>query len=270
MEKKSEYTKMKGSKQLESGWMRRAAFWKMEVIIILMLTGFAFFINRHMKLECLYMDDLYQWYCYNDQSFWDAVFTMGGTRFRVLYNLVSWIEMALFGIHINWYVPFNIILNVGIAYTLYRMSRRFSHSIYVGVLCAVIFLSSRMSYYQIGQILGLMESMALWMALVILYLLYGYLNEEDGREEKRLYLAAVTYVAVCLVHERYMVLLPLFFFVLLFKKTKDWKLWAAPAGGISSCSASAFYQHRNHFTAGNRPVQMWWIPCPLLLCFILS
>ena len=74
---------------------------------------------------------------------------MGGTRFRVLYNLVSWIEMALFGIHINWYVPFNIILNVGIAYTLYRMSRRFSHSIYVGVLCAVIFLSSRMSYYQI-------------------------------------------------------------------------------------------------------------------------
>ena len=82
--------------------------------------------------------------------------------------------------------------------------------------------------YQIGQILGLMESMALWMALVILYLLYGYLNEEDGREEKRLYLAAVTYVAVCLVHERYMVLLPLFFFVLLFKKTKDWKLWAAP------------------------------------------
>ena len=192
MEKKSEYTKMKGSKQLESGWMRRAAFWKMEVIIILMLTGFAFFINRHMKLECLYMDDLYQWYCYNDQSFWDAVFTMGGTRFRVLYNLVSWIEMALFGIHINWYVPFNIILNVGIAYTLYRMSRRFSHSIYVGVLCAVIFLSSRMSYYQIGQILGLMESMALWMALVILYLLYGYLNEEDGREEKRLYLAAVT------------------------------------------------------------------------------
>ena len=69
MEKKSEYTKMKGSTQLESGWMRRSAFWKMEVIIILMLTGFAFFINRHMKLECLYMDDLYQWYCYNDQSF---------------------------------------------------------------------------------------------------------------------------------------------------------------------------------------------------------
>lgn len=73
---------MKGSKQLEAGWMRRSASWKMEVIILLMLTGFAFFINRHMKLECLYMDDLYQWYCYNDQSFWDAVFTMGGTRFR--------------------------------------------------------------------------------------------------------------------------------------------------------------------------------------------
>lgn len=39
-------------------------------------------------------------------------------------------------------------------------------------------------------------------------------------------------MAVCLVHERYMVLLPLFFFVLLFKKAKDWRLWAAPAGGF--------------------------------------
>lgn len=232
MEKQSDTIKAQGSKLPEYNWVRRSMAWRMELIIILFLTGFAFFINRQMKLECLYMDDLYQWYCYFDQPFSEAVFTMGGTRFRVLYNLVSWIQMKLFGTHIEWYVPFNILLNVAIAYSLYRMSRRFSHSTYVGVLCSVIFLTSRMSYYQIGQILGLMESMALWMALVILYLLFGYLNEEDGKGEKRLYLASVTYVAVCLVHERYMVLLPLFFFVLLFKKARNWKLWAAPGGGF--------------------------------------
>lgn len=45
MEKQSEYTKMKGSKQLEAGWMRRSASWKMEVIILLMLTGFAFLLT---------------------------------------------------------------------------------------------------------------------------------------------------------------------------------------------------------------------------------
>ncbi len=232
MEKQTEYMKKEQERLMEQRWMRRAVNWKQELIVILLLTGFAFFINRHMKLDALYMDDLYQWFCYNEQSFAEGVFTMGGTRFRALYNLVSWIQMALFGVHINWYVPFNILLNVGIAYTLYYMTRRFSRSIYVGVLCAILFLASRMSYYQIGQILGLMESMAMWMALMILYLLYGYLNQEDGRENRRMFWANLLYVGVCFVHERYMVLLPLFFLVLLFKRAKNWRLWASPVLGF--------------------------------------
>lgn len=204
-----------------------------DLLVLALLTGFAFFINRHMELDCLYMDDLYQWFCYNDQPFLQAVFPVGSSRFRGLYNLVSWIQMAVFGTHIGWYVPFNIILNAGIAFMIYRMSRGFSGSTYVGTLCGVIFLCSRMSYYQIGQILGLMESMAMILALGILYLLYGYLNQQDGRENRRLLLAVVLYVAVCFVHERYMVLLPLFFLVLLFKRARDWELWAASAGGFA-------------------------------------
>ena len=206
---------------------------KTDAIVLLCLTGFAFFINRHMELKGLYMDDLYQWSCYFDQSFFPAVFTMGGTRFRVLYNLVSWIQMKAFGPHVGWYVPFNILLNSCIAFTLYRIARRFSRSVYVGVLCAVIWLASRMSFYQIGQALGLMESMALWLAIGILYLLHGYLNEKDGKEKQRIFLASLMYVAICFVHERYMVLLPLFFLVLLFRRAKDWKLWAAPLGGFA-------------------------------------
>lgn len=208
------------------------AKYKTDFIVLCCLTGFAFFINRHMELKGLYMDDLYQWSCYFDQPFFPAVFTMGGTRFRVLYNLVSWIQMKLFGPHVGWYVPFNILLNSAIAFTLYRMAKKFSRSVYVGVLCGIIWLASRMSFYQIGQALGLMESMALWLAIGILYLLYGYLNEKDGRENRRFFLAALMYVAICFVHERYMVLLPLFFLVLLYRRAKDWKLWLAPLGGF--------------------------------------
>ena len=163
-------------------WTRRARERKTDLLVILFLTGFAFFINRHMELKGLYMDDLYQWFCYNDVSFFEAVFESGGTRFRVLYNLVSWIQMKLFSTHINWYVPFNILLNTGLAYTLYRIARKFSRSVCVGVSCALIFLASRMSYYQIGQALGLMETMAMWLAIAVLYLLYGYLNEKDGQK----------------------------------------------------------------------------------------
>ena len=49
------------------------------------------------------------------------------------------------------------------------------------------------------HILGLMESMALWLAIGILYLLYGYLNEQDGKENRRFYLASVMYVAITCV-----------------------------------------------------------------------
>lgn len=213
-------------------WTRRARERKTDLLVILFLTGFAFFINRHMELKGLYMDDLYQWFCYNDVSFFEAVFESGGTRFRVLYNLVSWIQMKLFSTHINWYVPFNILLNTGLAYTLYRIARKFSRSVCVGVSCAMIFLASRMSYYQIGQALGLMETMAMWLAIAVLYLLYGYLNEKDGKGNSRIFLASSLYVAVCFVHERYMALLPLFFIVLLFKRARDLRLWLAPTGGF--------------------------------------
>lgn len=233
MEKQMEYTKNKRDDMMRHGWANRFLEWKTDLIVLLCLTGFAFFINRHMEIKGLYMDDLYQWSCYFDQSFFPAVFTMGGTRFRVLYNLVSWIQMKLFGPHVGWYVPFNILLNSGIAFTLYRMARRFSRSVYVGVMISIIWLASRMSFYQIGQALGLMESMALWLAIGILYLLYGYLNEQDGKENRRFYLASVMYVAICFVHERYMALLPLFFMVLLFRRAKEWKLWLAPLGGFA-------------------------------------
>lgn len=232
MEKQSEYNRSQREVLMEQGWARRAVAWKTDLLVLLVLTGFAFFINRHMKLDALYMDDLYQWFCYFEQPFLEGVFTVGGSRFRALYNLVSWIQMHVFGVHINWYVPFNILLNTGIAYTIYWMARKFSRSIYVGGVCGILFLASRMSYYQIGQILGLMESMAMWMALMILYLLIGYVNEKDGRENRRLLFANLLYVGVCFVHERYMVLLPLFFIALLFRQEKNWKLWAEPVLGF--------------------------------------
>lgn len=218
-------------RQIPKSWVRRTIEWKADALALFLLMAFAFFVNRDMEIKGLYMDDLYQWYSYNSEPFLQAVFTFGGTRCRFLYNLVAWAQMAAFGSHVNWYVPFNIVLNTGIAYFVYRASRRLSRSSYIGILCGILFLASRMSYYQIGQALGLMESMAMLLALGILYLLYGALNLEDGREGERILWASVLYFCVCFVHERYMALLPLFFLVLAFRKWKDIRHWLAP--GVS-------------------------------------
>ncbi len=205
--------------------------WKNDLVAVLLLTAFAFWVNRGITIKGLYMDDLYLWSCFGEQSFLEFVFPMGSTRFRFLYYLAAWLELALVGRHVEWLVPINILLNAGIGFTLYRMARRFSRSSYVGILVGIAFLSSRMAYYQIGQAYGLMETMALWMAVGILYYLCRYL---EGDKE-RFWIACGLYFGVCFVHERYMVLVPLFFLVLVLQRDRDWRRWAAPGaafGGV--------------------------------------
>ncbi len=203
--------------------------WKTDLIVLFVLISLAFWINQGMEIKGLYMDDLYLWSCYGEQSFFQFVFPMGSTRFRFLYYLFAWLELALIGNRVWLIVPVNIVLNVGIAFTLYQMAHRFSHSASVGVLAGIAFLFSRMAYYQIGQLYGLMETMATWMALGILYQLCEYLNGE-GRAKDRCFVAAcLLYVGICFVHERYMVLIPLFFLVLLFHRSREIKMWLWPA-----------------------------------------
>lgn len=181
--------------------------WSPELLIFALLLGFGFWINRGVELKGLYMDDLYLWSCYGDQSFTEYVFPMGSSRFRFLFYLASWLELFFIGGHVEWMVPFNIILNTGIAYSIYRMAVSFSDGRKILSFAAgILYLSSRMAYYQIGQFYGLMESLALWAALGMLWFLYRYVNEKKAGA----FLAAnVLYFVVSFIHERYMVLLPL-------------------------------------------------------------
>lgn len=204
-----------------------AEAWKNHVIASVLLMAFAFFINRGIEIKGYYMDDLYMWSCFGEQSFQEFVFPIGGTRCRPIFYLASWLELALMGTRVSWMVPINILLNGGVAITLYGIARRISRSGFVGFLSGILYLLTRFSYYQISQGWGLMETMALWMGIGILYSLYQYFNG-SGDERRWFLMANIWYVLVCFVHERYMALLPLFFIVLLMKRQKDKKAWLQP------------------------------------------
>lgn len=94
---------------------------KDDLLVFALLLGFGFFINRGVELKGLYMDDLYLWSCYGEQSFREFVFPMGGTRFRFVFYLAAWLELFFLGNHVTWMVPFNIVLNSIIAWSLYRI-----------------------------------------------------------------------------------------------------------------------------------------------------
>lgn len=204
--------------------------WKNDVIAVLLLGIFAFFINRGIEIKGLYMDDLYLWSCYGEQSFMEFNFPIGSTRFRFLYYLMAWLELAFVGNHVTWFVPINIVLNTLAAGLVYWFGTRLAKCRFTGFLAGILYLLSRMSYYQISQVYGLMETAATIMALGILICLYLFLNEE-GRD-KQFYAACILYFAVCFVHERYLALLPLIYLALLLvgkrEEKPDWKKWLSP------------------------------------------
>lgn len=184
------------------------------LLIFAILIGFGFYINQGVELKGLYMDDLYLWSCYGEQTFREFVFPMGSTRFRFVFYLAAWLEMFILGGRVELMVPFNIILNAAIAYSIYAISVRMSNGRkLVSLLVAGAYLLSRFSYYQIGQFYGLMESLGLWAAIGMLYYIWRYANE---RNSVAYILANVLYFMASFIHERYMVLVPVLLLGLLF------------------------------------------------------
>ena len=167
-------------------WKKRTGH-ASDLLFLLLLSAFAFYVNRDIVIKGLYMDDLYMWSTYGEQSLLEFAFPIGtSTRFRPVYWLATYLQMAIVGNHINWFVPFNIICNIFVAASIYYMAVKISRFRILGFLSGICYLASRFAYYQIGQALGLMETMALFMALWILYLLYRYLNAPYERTEAEL------------------------------------------------------------------------------------
>lgn len=201
---------------------------KDDLLVFALLLGFGFFINRGVELKGLYMDDLYLWSCYGEQSFREFVFPMGGTRFRFVFYLAAWLELFFLGNHVTWMVPFNIVLNSIIAWSLYRIFVKVSGGRkFVSLALAAAYLLSRMSYYQIGQFYGLMESLGLWATVWLLYGVYVYVNEKRA---SAYFWANGLYFLASFIHERYMVLLPVLLLGLVFgrwagireKRSREW------------------------------------------------
>ena len=82
--------------------------WKGEVLIAGALLAFAFFINRGIEIRGLFMDDLELWSRYQDLPFWKFMFPAGEDSFRFLYYILAYVQMALLGNHITWFVPWTV------------------------------------------------------------------------------------------------------------------------------------------------------------------
>lgn len=192
-------------------------------VALVLLLLFGLFINRHLSIRALYGDDLYLWSFYGCEDFWSFTFpkvTKG--NFRPFYWAMSYLEFWLIGPHVHWYARFNVLLNVAISWVIYFFSRRLSrltrvtHGMLlgqtVGLLTGMLYLQSHFAAYQIAQVLGLLESLALLLALLTLWGLFDYM---EGRGTRAYLRACLCFFLVIFTHERYIALAPLFYLAVL-------------------------------------------------------
>ena len=191
-------------------------------LAFLFLLGSAYWINRQIHIKALYMDDLYLFSFFREQNFFEFSFPIGqAVRFRPVYWAISYIEMALVGADPNRYLHFNIFLNSLLAFFLFFFSLKMTKKRILSLSLGLLFLSAHFAYYQIGQAIGILETLALGFALLTLYFLYRQIDCEEGIFGKMLFFSHLFFFLLIFTHERYVALLPLFYIPLIFRGKKN-------------------------------------------------
>ena len=188
------------------------------LLAFLFLLGSAYWINRQIHIKALYMDDLYLFSFFREQNFFEFSFPIGqAVRFRPVYWAISYIEMALVGADPNRYLHFNIFLNSLLAFFLFFFSLKMTKKRILSLSLGLLFLSAHFAYYQIGQAIGILETLALGFALLTLYFLYRQIDCQERAFGKMLLLSHLFFFLLIFPHERYVALLPLFYIPLFFR-----------------------------------------------------
>ena len=188
------------------------------LLAFLFLLGSAYWINRQIHIKALYMDDLYLFSFFREQNFIEFSFPIGqAVRFRPVYWAISYIEMALVGADPNRYLHFNIFLNSLLAFFLFFFSLKMTKKRILSLSLGLLFLSAHFAYYQIGQAIGILETLALGFALLTLYFLYRQIDCEERAFGKMLLFSHLFFFLLIFTHERYVALLPLFYIPLFFR-----------------------------------------------------
>ena len=156
--------------------------WQTEALTIGLLIAFGFWINSGMEIRGLSAADLNQWIRFREGPMAAWLFSAEDGQVSVVFKLIYAIVTTVIGSRLRWYVPFLILLNSAVAYTVVRFAEKLTGNRPAAVFFGLLYLLSRMSYYQIGQMAGMQESLAHWAAVGVLFCLFQYLNGGEERD----------------------------------------------------------------------------------------
>lgn len=178
-------------------------------IMLILLFFINLQINGWIQLKALVLDDLRIWMSFdlNRNHLFAFVFSTFANKLRPVFHAPLFILFKLIGTNIWLFDIINLLLNFLIVTVLFFMFYKICKSIIASGCLCVAYIVSRFAYYQISQVLGIMEAMGLLFAILVLYALWRYLNTE---KLKYYWITIILFTLLIFVHERYISLLFLF------------------------------------------------------------
>lgn len=192
--------------------------------VFAVLFGWNLFFNRDVKIASLYMDDLANYWYYLRMNFREYAFGVaeGQLHYRPVFFGLLYGVCALITGHLERIILWNNFLQAICGTLLYRMLRKLSVSPVLSFGLSFVALCSRLSYFVMGQMIGLIESVSAIFALLILDASLSYLYKDYGTEKGdkgNVLRILLCYFLVSMTHERFIGLLVPIFLVFLLKDT---------------------------------------------------
>lgn len=162
----------------------------------------------------LFGDDLINYVAYLHggfpADFKSAALTAAENKYRPIFHFSLGSLFRLFGADVHSYMVVNWLLHAVNASLVGLLAWRLSRSsLLIGLACAVVVGSSRFALYQVTQVTGLIEGLALTGALVAVVCAAWIQDVQDEGTARHLVIASVAAAALTLhIHERYIVLYP--------------------------------------------------------------
>lgn len=176
-----------------------------------------FSVNSWISLKAQCLDDITYWTIYNTTTAGKFIMNNFTNKCRPVYNVVIWCLYKIFGENIGYFQVANLLISFLIACVIFFMAKNLSKDTLIGFFISIAYIVSRFAYYQISQVFGIMEAMALLFAILVLYNLQKFLDFENGGD-RSYYIASLFYGLICFTHERYMTLVFIFIIVYLLKE----------------------------------------------------
>lgn len=188
------------------------------IFIFIVLLLVCILVNKNLVIKGLYKDDLYNWSWFRGMNPLDFSFGFfSESRYRPFFNLIQYFEYLIVGTNPIIFTYFNFITNSLLALFVFHFSYRLKAGNLISFLISVLFIFSHFAYYEIGQAFGLLETEAQFLAILILFLCFKIVGIIDKKNINiTIIITLILFFILSFTHERYLCLMPLVLFSILF------------------------------------------------------